>query len=166
MHSSLKMAFSLIGLLFLGLFIATYYTFKIAGNGHEGIVDKAYYEKGLNYEKEIKQKSELKKLGYRLDSKVLQKEESLYIGENTLNVNFNRDGQAVEKAKLSWTLERGATNRYNTSSTFTEKEKGNYTSQLNIPAGGQWILNIKAEVEGKEMVESLFFYADKKSLSQ
>ncbi|HMV78284.1 MAG TPA: FixH family protein [Leptospiraceae bacterium] len=56
LHPSVKRAFILIGLLFLGLFAATAVTVKVAYSQESGLIDKNYYEIGLEYENFLRKK--------------------------------------------------------------------------------------------------------------
>ncbi|MBP9889903.1 MAG: FixH family protein, partial [Leptospiraceae bacterium] len=74
---TLRFAFTMMGLAFAALIGATWYTVKIAMAGHEPVMDRNYYEKGLNYEKEIAESLQMKSEGYHFVSGLITKETTL-----------------------------------------------------------------------------------------
>jgi hypothetical protein len=57
MQTNLKIAFSLIIITFLFLFFATFVTVRVAMSSPTHLIDKNYYEIGLEYEKFVNSES-------------------------------------------------------------------------------------------------------------
>lgn len=156
MHSSMRNAFLAIGLIFVGLFAATYYTFKVAlRDGPIEVVDKNYYQVGLNYEKTIEDKRVLKAQGYHFE--ILSSD--LKIGENVFLVQFKKGTEFLSGREGFLLLERGATDKYNRKIPLKSDENG-YTAKLNIPSGGKWVVTLVLNESGKDFTESFVFQVD------
>ena len=159
LHPSLKYAFSLIILLFIALFIATWYTVKISLQGHEKIVDPQYYEKGLNYERAIAAKREMHRQGYLLQFP--EEKPELYVGSNKIQIRFHRKDQPIAQAKLSVKLARGATYRFDKNYKMQNNGEGLHVSQIEIPAEGEWLMTFFAE-HGDKKLEKMYRFVVKK----
>ncbi|PJZ70457.1 hypothetical protein CH373_05130 [Leptospira perolatii] len=148
MHSSLKKAFILITLAFLGLFLATFFTVRIALSGHTGPIDKDYYEKGLNYENVIAEQKEmiLKGYSFKIDSSLLSSGVlELKKGKQNFAISLEKLGQPVSEANITLKIERSATDKFNQSVQLSEKKKGIYQGELNIPMTGVWQASLTAK---------------------
>ncbi len=136
----LKVAFGMILLTFILLFVATFYTFKVAlKDGPIQLVDKDYYQIGLNYEKTLEDRKKLEKQGYRFE--ILN--QNLNLGKNELQVIYKKGDEFLPNQNLILVLEKGATDKYNQ---ILDLEKGNnsYYTTLNISQSGKWILTLKS----------------------
>ncbi|MEM7179951.1 MAG: FixH family protein [Spirochaetota bacterium] len=158
LDSSLKYAFSLIVLLFLALFAATWFTVKVSLQGHEKIVDPNYYEKGLNYEKAIAAKREMHRQGYSLQFP--EEKPELRLGKNKIQIQFHKQNQAVAEAKLSVKLARGATYRFDKSYGMQSVGEGLHVSQVEVPASGEWLMTFSAK-HGEQMLEKVYRFVVK-----
>lgn len=136
---SLKIAFGMILVTFLLLFVATYYTFRVAlKDGPVQLVDKDYYQIGLNYEKTLAEKKNLKTQGYHFQ--ILNSKFSL--GKNDLQIAYKKGEEFLSNEKLVLVVEKKATDKYNR--ILHLENSGNiYTSQLDIPQSGKWLLTVK-----------------------
>lgn len=135
----LKIAFGMIITTFLLLFVATYYTFKVAlKDGPIQLVDKDYYQVGLNYEKTLAEKKRLESEGYHFE--LLNP--NLNVGKNDLQIAFKKGEEFLPNQNLILVLEKKATDKYNQ---VIDLEKGtnSYYTTLDIPQNGKWILTLK-----------------------
>ncbi len=155
LHPSLRRAFYVILGAFGLLFIATYHTFKVALSAPNELVDKDYYQVGLNYEKKIANIKKMKAEGYQFT--IFTDINNFQKGTNPFHVRFAKEGQIISNNSIQLTeeklsgkkiqvlLERGATDRYNKSFLLTEDSPGMYSGNLDIPETGKWILTIASE---------------------
>ena len=156
LHPSMQIAFLIIGLVFLALFSATYYTFKIAlKDGPIEVVDKNYYQIGLNYEQAIKDKKLLKQEGYSFE--LVSRE--LHRGENLFRVNFKKGNKLLNQNSAYLILERGATDKFNRKINLQSDTQG-YFTKLEIPSEGKWIVTVVANEQSKEFSETFVFQVD------
>jgi nitrogen fixation protein FixH len=137
------------------LFVATYHTFKVALSAPNELVDKDYYQVGLNYEKKIANIKKLKAEGYQFT--VFTDLDNLKKGINSIQIRFAKEGQIISEGsiklkeeklsgkKIQVLLERGATDKYNKAFILTEDSPGIYSGNLDIPDSGKWILTIASE---------------------
>lgn len=135
----LKIAFGMIIATFLLLFVATYYTFKVAlKDGPIQLVDKDYYQIGLNYEKAIADKKNLEKQGYHFE--ILNS--NLSVGKNEVEIAYKKGEEFLPNENLIIILEKGATDRYN-QVVELEKRSNFYYATLDIPQSGKWLMTVK-----------------------
>jgi hypothetical protein len=147
LHPTMKWAFSFVWLAFAGLMTATYITVKIANQGHESVVDPQYYEKGLNYEKEIESQKKLSKLGFSFRSPTLEDGYAFKQGKNPIEIEFLKIQEKVLDAKLTVSIERGATQKYNSVTELSINSDGKYIGDLEVPLIGEWYLTVTASTE-------------------
>ena len=146
---TLRFAFTMMGLAFAALIGATWYTVKIAMAGHEPVMDRNYYEKGLNYEKEIAESLQMKSEGYHFVSGLITKETTLQTGTNQIQIAILKKDLPVNGAKLFITKERTATGKFTEKKELNFTKDGNYTGNLEFPHEGEWQLTLNANVDGK-----------------
>lgn len=136
----LKIAFGMILATFIMLFVATFYTFKVAlKDGPIQLVEKDYYQIGLNYEKTLAEKKSLEKEGYHFE--ILNS--SWSVGKNEIQISYKKGEEFIPNESLILVVEKGATDKYNQ---VTNLEKGNnlYYTKLDIPKNGKWLMTVKS----------------------
>ncbi|MCB1193064.1 MAG: FixH family protein [Leptospiraceae bacterium] len=150
LSKSMKRAFFIMGIAFFFLIVATVYTVYLATKEYEPVVDPNYYEKGLNYDKEIGRKLEMKNEGYRFETNLLTEKYPLKTGSNTVSVLLFKNSEKVQDAKTFMQWERSATNKFTKRVPLHfSKENSQYTGTVDIPYYGQWIITLIAEINGK-----------------
>lgn len=146
---TLRFAFTMMGLAFSALIFATWYTVKIAMAGHEPVMDRNYYEKGLNYEKEIAESVQMKSEGYHFESNIITGTAELKKDSNEIQIGIFKNQTPVNGAKLFLTKERTATNKFTEKKQLSFDKDGNYTTSLSFPHEGEWQITLQANVEGR-----------------
>jgi hypothetical protein len=144
--NSVRFLLTVLGLAFLALIGATWYTVRIALAGHEPVIDKFYYEKGLNYEKEIAKKKQLQVEGYRFESIFDEKKSILKKGLNEIQVGFFLKDTPVNGVELFITRERTATSKLTEKKEITFDKNGIYKANLDFPFDGQWQITLTANL--------------------
>ncbi|EPG66607.1 FixH family protein [Leptospira wolffii] len=152
MHKSLKRAFFVVGASFLGMFVATFFTVKIALAGHTPPVDANYYEKGLKYDQTVFAQREMSANGYDLEADWFQKQSGLHPGKQKLQVKFVKNSKSVSGAKLEIRLERSATDAFNKKIELKETSSGIYEGETEVPFSGSWRAVISAKL-GDQIME-------------
>lgn len=147
--NSIRFAFIMMGLAFAALMGATWYTVKIAMIGHEPVMDKHYYEKGLNYEKEIAESVQMKSEGYHFDSSILTANANLVKGTNEIEIRILKKDVPVNNAKLVLVRERSATNKFTEQKELAFDKDGIYKANIDFPFDGSWQITLNANVEGR-----------------
>ena len=169
MHKSVKIAFFLIGVMFLCLFIATAVTIQHTSSQPISVVESDYYEKGLNYEKTIRDLKELKAEGYNFSGEVFSDNFTFKTGDNEIVVFFTKNGQEIPSAEVTLLLERSTTDKYNVplklvncSDASIKSEinqvcikngkvsPGKFVGNLRIPGKGLWLITVKGEFPGEK----------------
>jgi hypothetical protein len=148
---SVKFSKWILSFSFLALFGATYHTIKLSFTGHEAVIDKNYYEKGLNYEKEIADNVLLKKEGYRLDSNLLT--DSLKVGSNPVEVKLFLKEQKIQTNSVLLIKERPATEKFNSIQKL-EPIEGNFQSKIEFPFEGDWRITLRTKIDNKNFERS------------
>lgn len=149
--NSVKFLFILLGLAFAALIGATWHTVNIAMAGHEPVIDKFYYEKGMNYEKEIAKSKQMQIEGYRFESTVIEKEQNLKKGNNEVQVKFLLKDTPVNTAKLFVTRERTATSKFTEKKELGFDKDGVYKANIDFPDDGKWLVTLTATVDGRSL---------------
>ncbi|MDX1958509.1 MAG: FixH family protein [Leptospiraceae bacterium] len=140
------------------LFIGTYITLKIAYKDYEGVMEKNYYEKGLNFEKEIEVQKKLLALGYRIEVENL---ESIKVGQKEIKLIVSKNNTTLTDVKsVKLLLEKPSTSKFNKDYTFKSTEKGVFTEKVEITSKGKWILSFYVELsegilEQRKLIEVL-----------
>jgi len=153
MHKSVKIAFFWIWVAFAMLMLATWFTFKVALRDPVQVIDKHYYEKGLEFEENIQLQKQLIKDGYRMDGFP----EKLTTGDNAVILQLRKNEKNVTDAKVTLLLERLATDRFNVRLGLIADASGNYTGNLSVADNGKWLLTVVADFDGKKFVKSETF---------
>lgn len=133
------------------LIFATYQTLKIANKDYEGVMDKNYYEKGLNFEKELNLKNTLLKEGYEL------KFQNSKLNIEDLKIEFTKNGKFIPNQKIKLLIERPNTSKENMEFVLDES-KEYYTKKIETLKKGKWIFNFSVELkngilEKRELIE-------------
>lgn len=147
--NSVKFLSIVLGIAFLALIGGTWYTIKIAMEGNEPVIDKFYYEKGLNYEKEIAKRKQMQLEGYRFESIFSEKNAFLKRDSNEIQVGFFVKDAAVNDAKIFITRERAATNKFTEKKELIFDKDGIYKANLSFPHDGQWQITLVADRNGR-----------------
>ncbi|MCP5510307.1 MAG: FixH family protein [Leptospiraceae bacterium] len=153
MDKSLRYTFYGIIAIFLSLFVATYYTLRIAFEGHEGVVRTDYYEIGLNYNKYLQDQKALVKEGYKFDSK-LNERSFLRLGNNPIEIKFYKNDTLLSDSSVVIKLERRATKKFDKTLKLQIDQDGNHRGEIDINSTGQWILTLMGTHDGKTLQES------------
>ncbi|MBK8398959.1 MAG: FixH family protein [Leptospiraceae bacterium] len=148
-NSTVRFAFTMVGLAFAALIGATWYTVKIAMDGHEPVMDKNYYEKGLNYEKEIAESIQMKSEGYRFESSIMTAESGLTKEPTDIEIRIFKNETPVNNAKLFLTKGRTATNKFTEKKEIIFDKEGIYRGNLNFLHEGEWQITLNAKVENR-----------------
>lgn len=160
MHKSVKIAFFWIITLFIGLFVATYVTIQYANRDPIQVIEKNYYEKGLNYEKEIRDQKEMIAEGYRITGNIFSDGYYLKKGKNPVSIAFYLKNTIVPDSVISLQIERGATDRFNKSVSLQKNSSGEFVGEIDIAFEGPWVITATAVTNGKSFVKSSRIYAE------
>jgi len=151
MEKSLRYTFYGIIATFLLLFLATYHTLKIAFSGHEGVMNKDYYEVGLNYEKFIEEQKKLIGEGYHFEGILFGEHPILKPGENPISIKFFRGDTPISDARVTVKLEKRATDKFTKIVDIQPIENGKYEGILDIATEGKWFITITGNDNGKTL---------------
>ncbi|TGM77830.1 FixH family protein [Leptospira bouyouniensis] len=147
LHPSLRNAMYVVLFSFTALVAATFYTIRLTFKHFEPVMDKNYYEIGLNYEKAIENQKELLNQGYKLttnwDNTTL-----LPLGEIDLNVTLNQKETLVKADSIYVILERNATTKNTTRYDLKPSNLG-FTGKIPLKETGTWNLRIISNINGK-----------------
>lgn len=148
LHPSLRNAMYVVLFSFTALVAATFYTIRLTYKNFEPVMDKNYYEIGLNYEKAIENQKELLKQGYLIktnwDSQTL-----LPMGESEISVQLEKDGAVTNSAKsMTVYLERNATTK-NTAQFQLKPTTNGFVGKIPLLEKGTWNLRLVADIGGK-----------------
>lgn len=147
--NSIRFAFTIMSLAFAALIGATWYTVKIALAGHEPVMDKNYYEKGMNYEKEIAQTVQMRSEGYHFKSSIMAEDAYAKIGSNEISIGIFKNETPINNAKLVLTRERTATSKFTQKKEFNFDKDGIYKANIDFPQDGPWQVTLNANVDGR-----------------
>ncbi|WP_039938699.1 FixH family protein [Leptospira noguchii] len=158
LHKSMKLAFFWIWIAFIALIGATIVTIRYANSGDTGLIEKEYYEKGLNYEKSILEQKKMIEEGYSYESILFTQNPNLKTGRNSIEVRFLKSKVPITGAKLKIEIERPATDLWNRNLILKEdpKTSGTYFGVLEFSGTGKWALNIKGEISGKTLKKTIY----------
>lgn len=154
MHPSLKRAFVLVAICFVGLISATIWTVRVATSSHTPPVEKDYYEKGLRYEAAIAEQKKMIALGYDFQADWFSGTAPLKTGKQTLRLLLYRNGSSVTDAKVRIRVEKSATDAYNRQASFRSISPGVYEADLEVPFSGDWTATIFAETKDGQFERS------------
>ncbi|TGM40445.1 hypothetical protein EHQ75_08305 [Leptospira levettii] len=147
LHPSLRNAMYVVLFSFTGLVAATFYTIRLTYKHFEPVMDKNYYEIGLNYEKAIENQKELIKQGYKLSSN-WDKTTILPLGELDLTVTLNQNESFVKADSMYVILERNATTK-NTTRYDLKPSDLNFIGKIPLKESGTWNMRLIANISGK-----------------
>ena len=149
LDKSLKISFYWIGLFFFLLVSSTVYTFHYAKSIFEPVMDKDYYEKGLNYEKLIKAQEVLEKEGFTLESDLLKVSNWDSQKTNTIFLELKKKGTVFQEQYLpTIVLERGASKLFSKEIQLKKTNQNTFTGSLAGLEPGEWTVILKAEWNG------------------
>jgi len=161
MHRSVKIAFFWIFMAFLSLIVATVITVRHATDQKISVVDKDYYEKGLNYEKAIEGQKQMKAEGYEFSGEMFTPGYSFRTGKNEVTVKYSRKGQPVADSAVSMILERSATDDFNVHVKMQHFADGRFLGVLEIPDTGEWLLTVNGKVGSRTFQQTLKLNVEK-----
>ncbi|MCW7473192.1 FixH family protein [Leptospira levettii] len=147
LHPSLRNAMYVVLFSFTGLVAATFYTIRLTYKHFEPVMDKNYYEIGLNYEKAIENQKELIKQGYKLSTN-WDKTTILPLGELDLTVTLNQNESFVKADSMYVILERNATTK-NTTRYDLKPSDLNFIGKISLKESGTWNMRLIANISGK-----------------
>ncbi|MCG6149568.1 FixH family protein [Leptospira levettii] len=147
LHPSLRNAMYVVLFSFTGLVAATFYTIRLTYKHFEPVMDKNYYEIGLNYEKAIENQKELIKQGYKLSTN-WDKTTILPLGELDLTVTLNQNESFVKADSMYVILERNATTK-NTTRYDLKPSDLNFIGKIPLKESGTWNMRLIANISGK-----------------
>ncbi|TGK49645.1 FixH family protein [Leptospira bouyouniensis] len=147
LHPSLRNAMYVVLFSFTALVAATFYTIRLTFKHFEPVMDKNYYEIGLNYEKAIENQKELLNQGYKLTTN-LDNTTLLPLGEIDLNVTLNQKETLVKADSIYVILERNATTK-NTTRYDLKPSNLSFTGKIPLKETGTWNLRIISNINGK-----------------
>ncbi|WP_244147779.1 FixH family protein [Leptospira yanagawae] len=147
LHPSLRNAMYVVLFSFTALVAATFYTIRLTFQHFEPVMDKNYYEIGLNYEKAIENQKDLLSQGYQLttnwDNTTL-----LPLGESNLTVSLNQKGVLAKADSIYIVLERNATTKHTARYDLTPSNLS-FTGKISLKETGTWNLRIISSINGK-----------------
>ncbi|WP_367898898.1 FixH family protein [Leptospira sp. WS58.C1] len=146
MDVSLKRAFWAIKIAFLALFVATFYTVKLALAGHTPTIDSNYYEKGLKYEQSILSQRKMVENGYGFHGEWIQNPNLFRSGKQEIQLEFKQGVHKIKGAQIQVQLDKTATEKFNENITLKETSPGKYQGALTIPFPGEWRISISAKI--------------------
>jgi len=149
MDQSLKYTFYGIFAIFLSLFAATYHTLKVAFTGNEGVMNKNYYEVGLNYEKFIEDQKVMIEEGYHFEGSLLSLNPSLKKGVNTIEIEFLKGNDKLNTAEVELKIEKRATDNFTKITKLTREDNGKYIGNIELQNEGKWFITITGIAEGR-----------------
>lgn len=132
---------------FVCLILATVYTVRLTFKHYEPVMDKNYYEVGLNYEKAIESQRLLTKEGYFLTSS-WDSSPILAKGDSTISVIITKQGKSQEADSVSLFLERNATTK-NAIKYELKKQGESYIANVPMKESGTWNTRIVADFSGR-----------------
>ncbi|MCW7463905.1 MULTISPECIES: FixH family protein [Leptospira] len=147
LHPSLRNAMYVVLFSFTGLVAATFYTIRLTYKHFEPVMDKNYYEIGLNYEKAIENQKELIKQGYKLSTN-WDKTTILPLGDLELTVTLNQNESFVKADSMYVILERNATTK-NTTRYDLKPSDLTFTGKIPLKESGTWNMRLIANISGK-----------------
>ncbi|TGK83098.1 hypothetical protein EHQ24_07235 [Leptospira noumeaensis] len=149
LHPSLRTAMYVVLFSFTALVAATFYTIRLTYKNFEPVMDKNYYEVGLNYEKAIENQRELLKQGYSIKTN-WDNQPLLPIGESEILVKLEKDGSVTNLSAKSMTvyLERNATTK-NTAHYDLKPTASGFVGKISLLEKGTWNLRLVSNIGGK-----------------
>ncbi|MCW7470859.1 FixH family protein [Leptospira kanakyensis] len=147
LHPSLRTAMYVVLFSFTALVAATFYTIRLTYKHFEPVMDKNYYEVGLNYEKAIENQRDLLKQGYSIKSN-WDKFNILPLGESEILVQLEKNGTLTNANSMTVYLERNATTK-NTTSYGLKPTASGFIGKISLLEKGTWNLRLVSNIDGK-----------------
>lgn len=147
LHPSLRSAMYVVLFSFTALVAATFYTIRLTYKSFEPVMDKNYYEIGLNYEKAIENQKELLKQGFLIKSN-WDNQTILPLGESEIAVQLEKAGALTQASSITVFLERNATTK-NTAHYKLKQKANGFSGNIPLIEKGTWNLRLVADIEGK-----------------
>ncbi|WP_243836510.1 FixH family protein [Leptospira meyeri] len=147
LHPSLRNAMYVVLFSFTALVAATFYTIRLTYKNFEPVMDKNYYEIGLNYEKAIENQKELLKQGYLIKTN-WDNQSLLPIGESEISVQLEKSGTVTNAKSMAVYLERNATTK-NTARYELKPTPSGFVGKIPLLERGTWNLRLVADIDGK-----------------
>ncbi|MBI5642498.1 MAG: FixH family protein [Deltaproteobacteria bacterium] len=129
------------------VFLVNFFFLYMAVKSDDGLTDKNYYEKGLLYDSQLKNRKEL---GWKIELSMGSEQDSnrkIYVTVT------DKEGRPLKDASVKLVLMRPATDKYDRVLNLTSA-KGQYIGDIAIPLGGWWDLKISAGQGRLEMEET------------
>jgi len=139
----------LVLLSFVGLIAATFYTIRLTYKHFEPVMDKDYYEIGLNYENSIKDQKELMNQGFQLDLKIGNGDIILTKGIMPVVVSVKQNQNLSNADSIKLILERSATTKQTYNYELKKSSDGIYKTNIEIKDIGSWNTRVIAIIGGK-----------------
>lgn len=120
--------------------LANLIMFYFAAKSYDGLVEKNYYLKGLNYQQELDKQNKQKLLGWNV----------IFDGSNnkyTLNLT-DKDNKPIEKANVKVNFFRPSKEGYDKNAIMKESEVGKYVASTDLELKGRWYANIEITKDG------------------
>ncbi|TGL41587.1 hypothetical protein EHQ49_08190 [Leptospira perdikensis] len=147
LHPSLRSAMYVVLFSFTALVAATFYTIRLTYKNFEPVMDKNYYEIGLNYEKAIETQKGFLKQGYLIKTS-WDNQTILPLGESEITAQLEKSGVLAQASSMTVFLERNATTK-NTAH-YDLKSNGNgFSGKISLLEKGTWNLRLVANIDGK-----------------
>lgn len=150
LHPSLRNVMYAVILCFVALMAATFYTIRLTYQNFEPVLDKNYYEIGLNYEQAIKDQKLLIGDGYSIELALGTGDILLNSGPQTATVSILKSGNPGEATSVTLILERSATIKNTYTYPLEKTPSGKFVGTINIPGPGSWNTRTIAEIAGKK----------------
>lgn len=138
--SDANMAFIGFATLLGSSILANLIMFYFAAKSYDGLVEKNYYLKGLNYQQELDNKNKQKLLGWNV---IFEGSNNKYI----LNLT-DKDNKPIEKANVKVSFFRPSKEGYDKDAIMKENEAGKYIANTDLELKGRWYANIEIAKDG------------------
>ncbi len=149
LHPSLRNVMYAVIISFIALMAATFYTIRLTYQNFEPVLDKNYYEIGLNYEQAIKDQKLLIADGYSLELTVDDGRAILSEGPKQATVRILKDGKMSEAASVNLILERAATVKQTVNYALSKDVSGKFVGTIDLKGIGSWNTRTIANINGK-----------------
>ncbi|TGL88385.1 hypothetical protein EHQ68_10605 [Leptospira congkakensis] len=147
LHPSLRTAMYVVLFSFTALVAATFYTIRLTYKHFEPVMDKNYYEVGLNYEKAIEIQKEFLKQGYLIKTN-WDNQTLIPMGESEISIQLEKDGMITNAKSMVVYLERNATTK-NTVHYNLQPNANGFSGKIPLSEKGTWNLRLVANIDGK-----------------
>lgn len=153
---SLRKAMYVVLLAFVLLISATFYTVRLTFKHFEPVMDKDYYETGLNYEKAIADQKELTALGYKIKTNW---DDLTFLPKNPIEIKaeLQLHNEVVESSQGTVFIERNATTREAKTIPLQQDKTSplSWSSMVLFPSPGSWNVILKLSIQEKTITKEL-----------